>query len=177
VSKEKKNEKRNLMKKQMYVSGEDLGDNIEQEMELLKYQYDLIIIDTFMEEKMEWNARLSKLSDITLFVIEASYFGNIKAKLLWDRNRFALEPKKVKVVFNRYSKYNLYKTRLMQNFPDFSILGFISERKCYAKNINLSHPKRYGGWFEKKEYLPIMNRIFHPEKMSEEEWKKHLKRK
>lgn len=163
------------MIKQMYTNGIDLIDDMERKIEVLKYQYDLILIDTYAEEQMNWNARLSQLVDLTIFVVDSSYFGNIKAQQLWEKNKFVLDRKKTKIVFNRYSKYNLYKTRLLQNFSNFPILGFISERKCYAKNINLSHQERYGGIFEKREYQKILNRIFHPEKMSETEWVKRLK--
>lgn len=165
------------MQRQTYANGKDLGEDIEQKMELLKYQYDLIIIDTYMEEKMQWNARLSALSDITILVAESSYFGNIKARELWEKNKFVLDQKKTKILFNRYSKNSLYKTRLISNFSGIPILGFISERKCYAQNINLSHQEHYGGFFERREYKKILNRIFHPEKMNENEWINYLKQK
>jgi len=165
------------MRKRISVNGQDIIEDIEQKIELLKYQYDLIIIDTFVEMKMNWNARLSQLADTTIFIVESSYFGNIKARQLWEENKFLLDRKKTKLLFNHYSKYNLYKTRLMQNFGGFPILGFISERKWYAQNMNRSHLEQYGGLLEKREYATILDRILHPEKMTENEWMEKLKRK
>ena len=42
------------MRKRISVNGQDIIEDIEQKIELLKYQYDLIIIDTFVEMKMNW---------------------------------------------------------------------------------------------------------------------------
>lgn len=165
------------MQKPMSVNGQDIIKDIEQKIELLKYQYDLIIIDTFVEMKMNWNARLSQLADTTIFIVESSYFGNIKARQLWEKNKSLLDHKKTKLLFNHYSKYNLYKARLIQNFWGFPILGFISERKWYAQNINRSHREQYGGLLQKKEYAKILDRILHPEKMTEGEWMEILERK
>lgn len=153
----------------MYADGEDLIEDFEKKIELLKYQYDLILIDTYVEEQMKWNARLAQIADCIIFVVGSSYFENLKAQQLWEKNRFLLDRKKTKLLFNRYSKYSLYKTRLLQNFHNFEVLGFVPERKYYAQNINLSHPNHYGGILEKREYKKIVNRIFHPEKMSEGE--------
>lgn len=82
------------MRKRISVNGQDIIEDIEQKIELLKYQYDLIIIDTFVEMKMNWNARLSQLADTTIFIVESSYFGNIKARQLWEENKFLLDRKK-----------------------------------------------------------------------------------
>ena len=176
TQKEQKEEFERKINKRIYIcDGEEIIQNFEVKIESLKQKYDFILIDTNTEDPLKINSELSRVSDLTIFVVESSFSGNLKGIDFFIKNEGLIDWKKTKILFNRFSKYSLTRINLIKNFRDFSILGILRDTKNYAQNMNFRYRKHFGGFQEWKEYQKIIKRIKFPERMSEGNWTEKLK--
>lgn len=117
--------------------------NIHKNIENLKKEYDLILIDSkFSKNNSHKNILLS--SNNILFLIEPNILGINKAKNILEiyEEDYEISKNKIKIIFNKYDKNHICKEILKETFSDYEILEIINYSSEYSlfihKNLNLN---------------------------------------
>lgn len=165
-----------ISKRISIVDGENLGEKYLEKIKRFREDYDLIIIDTNPTDLFQVNKEIAKITDYNILVVESNYLGIIKGNIFLNFNPIFTERKKIKILFNQFSKYGFNKTKLIKCFKDFPILGIIRKEKCYEKNINSIQKKYSCSLKEIINYQKMLDRVLGFDLANEIEWCRRIKK-
>lgn len=117
--------------------------NIHKNIENLKEEYDLILIDTKFSKNDSHKNILFSCDDI-LFLIEPNILEINKAKNILEiyEKDYEVSKNKIKIIFNKYDKNHICKEILEEIFIDYEILEIINYSSEYSlfihKNLNVN---------------------------------------
>ena len=117
-------------------------DPIIQNMNKLKEQYDLIIIDTSNNFFFEITKRLIEISNKAIFISGANVLEVRKSKdLLEIYKEWGIENEKINILFNKYTKESIEDEILKNIFREYNTIGKINLNEYYDKAINTNNVK------------------------------------
>ena len=113
-------------------------ENFVNELDELKYKYDVIIIDNSSECFFEYTKQILNKSDIILFLTEPNLIELKKSKNLLNIyiNKWKIKKEKINIIFNKINKFSIYDEILKILFSEFNILGKIKLNINYNLIIN-----------------------------------------
>lgn len=137
-------------------------EKIKNEINKLLLNYDLIIIDTSSENAIEINKELINLSNKCFFLTEANLLEVSKSKKILEKyiNKWKINSKKIKIIFNKYNIFSINKILLKNIYSDFNIAGYIK----YDKKINYYININFKGFIINKYYKNKIKKIFFKER-------------
>ena len=136
-----------------------LKENFGNELDTLKKNYDLILIDNSSECFFEYTKQILNKSDLILFLLEPNLIELKKSKNLLNIyiNNWKIKKEKINIIFNKINKNSICEKILKILFFDFIILGKIKINFDYNliinKNIKIINKKI------KKDYLKIIEKL------------------
>lgn len=103
----------------------------------LKNEYEYIIIDTTSHTEYKYISTLLKSSTKVVFLMEANILGISKAQKRLEIliNDINVDIDKIKIVFNKTSKYQIAESVLEEIFADFEEIGNISYDEKYSFSV------------------------------------------
>lgn len=117
-------------------------DPIIQNINKLKEQYDLIIIDTSNNFFFEITKRLIEISNKAIFISGANVLEVRKSKdLLEIYKEWGIENEKINILFNKYTKESIEDEILKNIFREYNTIGKINLNEYYDKAINTNNVK------------------------------------
>lgn len=128
-------------------------------LNILKKEYELIIIDTSSECFYKYNKKIVENTDKSIFLIEpniSEIHKSINLLKIYIEN-WKIEKNKISILFNKYNNYSIDYAILKNIFSEFNILGKIDLNDKYTEMINknkIELNKKI-----KNEYLKINNKI------------------
>lgn len=117
-------------------------DPIIQNINKLKEQYDLIIIDTSNNFFFEITKRLIEISNKAIFISGANVLEVRKSKdLLEIYKEWGIENEKINILFNKYTKESIEDEILKNIFREYNTIGKMNLNEYYDKAINTNNVK------------------------------------
>lgn len=117
-------------------------DPIIQNINKLKEQYDLIIIDTSNNFFFQITKRLIEISNKAIFISGANVLEVRKSKdLLEIYKEWGIENEKINILFNKYTKESIEDEILKNIFREYNTIGKINLNEYYDKAINTNNVK------------------------------------
>ena len=113
---------------------EELNKIIFEFFQLLKKEYDLILIDIGVNNNFKINKILYENSDINLLLLEANLIGIIKLKNFLEKNKF----NNFKLIINKNDNFCIDK-KILNNIFNFDIIGHLNYRRIYNKFLNKNY--------------------------------------
>ena len=126
-------------------------------LNILKNEYDFIIIDTSSRIEFKYVKLVLSTVDKIIFLIEPNILEIQKSKNLLDVfiREWEIDVDKIKIVFNKTNKYEIAKSILEEIFSEIEIIGNIEYEEKYSLFIN----KNSNCFLENNEYENIYQKI------------------
>ena len=132
-----------------------------EKIEILKNNYDLIIIDISPYNCAKNLIDLFNLSNFNLFLSDTNFLEISKSINILNMfiNKYKINKNKFNILFNKYNLKSINYKLLEKIFSEFKIIGCLKFNKNYNKLIN-KNKKNFGGEKKiRKEYLYINKKI------------------
>ena len=155
----KVNKKINLILGEFLLNSEN--KIAKEKIEILKNNYDLIIIDLSPDNCAKNLIDLFDLSNFNLFLSDTNFLEISKSINVLNIfiNKYKINKNKFNILFNKYNLKSINNKLLEKVFSEFKILGYLRFNKNYNILIN-KNKKNFGGEKKiRKEYLYIKNKI------------------
>ncbi len=130
---------------------------IQEIFNILKKEYNLIIIDTSSKLENEYTKRIFYNSDEIIFLLEPNILGVKKSKNMLEvlENDWRIQNSKLKLILNKTNIYQISDTIIEELFPNIKLLGRMKYNDAYNLMINKNVDKKE----IKKEYEKMYKKI------------------
>lgn len=107
-----------------------------------KQLYDFIFIDTSSNIFLDSTQFALTIATNVLFVTEPNNISINRTQRLFNEvyNAWGIDENKLKIIFNKVSKYSIEKTIVREIFKQYKIAGFINYDDNYIRHLNCKKP-------------------------------------
>ena len=136
-------------------------ENINKYFELLKNEYDYILIDSSLECLKNENKKLLKNNYLNIFLIEPNLIEikkSINILNIFERE-WNIKKEKINIVFNKFNIYSINFKILKNIFSNYKIIGKINFNINYNLLINKNFKCKKEIRKIKKDYLNIIKKL------------------
>lgn len=136
-------------------------ENINNYFELLKNEYDYILIDSSLECLKNENKKLLKNNYLNIFLIEPNLIEIKKSINILNifEKEWNIKKEKINIVFNKFNIYSINFKILKNIFSDYKIIGKINFNINYNLLINKNFKCKKEIRKIKKDYLNIIKKL------------------
>ena len=123
------------------IFNQDMNENpgqIAEKVQLIKDEYDFIIIDTSIIEFPEYIKSLAQISNNVIVISGANLLEIRKTNQILNmcKTKWCLKEKKIKIVINKYTKLSIDEDVLKIIFKKYQVVGMINASESYDLAIN-----------------------------------------
>ena len=130
---------------------------IQEILNMLKRDYDFIVIDTSSRIDLKYVKLILTNGDKIIFLVEPNILELKKTNNLLEVyiNDFNIDVDKIKIVFNKVNKYQIAESILEEFFSEFEIIGKIE----YEEKYNLFINRKLNNFVNSSGYEKIYKKI------------------